>query len=71
MSPGPITTPIFSRMELPKEQLDGMAEQFREMVPMKRFGRADEVAKAVAFLGFDATFSTGIELPIDGGVSSL
>lgn len=71
VSPGPITTAIFSRMELPKEHLDAMATQFREMVPMKRFGRAEEVAKAVAFLGFDATFSTGIEVPIDGGLSSL
>lgn len=71
VSPGPITTPIFGKMDLPPEQLDGMAEQFREMVPMKRFGRAEEVAKAVTFLGFDATFSTGVELPIDGGVSSL
>ncbi|WP_460529726.1 SDR family oxidoreductase [Humibacter ginsengiterrae] len=38
---------------------------------MGRFGRPDEVARAVAFLAFDATFTTGAELTVDGGVSQL
>ncbi len=33
---------------------------------MKRWGTADEIAKAVLFLAFDATFTTGAELPVDG-----
>ncbi len=41
------------------------------MVPMKRFGTSDEIAKAVLFLAFDATFTTGAELPVDGGWSQL
>ena len=39
---------------------------------MKRFGTLpEEVAKAVLFLAFDATFTTGLELPVDGGWSQL
>ena len=41
------------------------------MVPMKRWGKSDEIAKAVLFLAFDATFTTGAELPVDGGWSQL
>jgi NAD(P)-dependent dehydrogenase (short-subunit alcohol dehydrogenase family) len=39
--------------------------------PMKRFGHPEEVAKAAVFLAFEATFTTGAELPVDGGVSQL
>lgn len=39
--------------------------------PMRRYGDSDEVAKAVAFLAFDATYTTGAEFPIDGGASQL
>jgi NAD(P)-dependent dehydrogenase (short-subunit alcohol dehydrogenase family) len=34
-------------------------------------GRAEEVARAVAFLAFEATYTTGAELPVDGGASQL
>jgi NAD(P)-dependent dehydrogenase (short-subunit alcohol dehydrogenase family) len=34
---------------------------------MRRHGTADEVARAVLFLGLDATFTTGVELLWDGG----
>jgi NAD(P)-dependent dehydrogenase (short-subunit alcohol dehydrogenase family) len=37
-----------------------------QITPMKRQGSADEVARAVLFLAFDATFTTGVELPVDG-----
>ena len=39
--------------------------------PMKRFGRGEEVAKAVLFLAFDGTYTTGAELPIDGGATQI
>jgi NAD(P)-dependent dehydrogenase (short-subunit alcohol dehydrogenase family) len=71
VSPGPIATPIFAKSGIPQATLDEMAAGFREMVPMKRFGTAEEVAKIVLFLGFDATFTTGAELPVDGGLSQL
>ncbi len=39
------------------------------MIPMRRFGEAEEVAKAVAFLvSDDASYITGEVLNINGGV---
>ena len=33
-------------------------------------GVMKELARAALFLAFDATFTTGIELPVDGGLST-
>lgn len=71
VSPGPIETPSIGKMELPPEMADQVRAQVIEMVPMKRMGQAEEVAKAVAFLAFDATFTTGAELVVDGGATQL
>ncbi|MDQ0134941.1 NAD(P)-dependent dehydrogenase (short-subunit alcohol dehydrogenase family) [Neorhizobium galegae] len=38
---------------------------------MQRFGRPEEIAEAVAFLGFEATYTTGSELAVGGGGSQL
>jgi NAD(P)-dependent dehydrogenase (short-subunit alcohol dehydrogenase family) len=70
VSPGPIDTGILNR-SLPAEAVEPTIAQMREANPMKRFGRPEEVAKAVAFLAFEATFTTGAELAIDGGASQL
>jgi NAD(P)-dependent dehydrogenase (short-subunit alcohol dehydrogenase family) len=56
---------------VPKEAADQTKQQFQETIPMKRLGRPEEVAKAVAFLAFEATFTTGAELPVDGGITQL
>lgn len=70
VSPGPIDTGILHR-SLPAEAVEPTIAQMREANPMKRFGHPEEVAKAVAFLAFEATFTTGAELAIDGGASQL
>lgn len=70
VSPGPIDTPILGRA-LPKEAAEQAAAEMRERNPMQRFGRPEEVARAVAFLAFEATYTTGAELPVDGGASQL
>lgn len=41
------------------------------IIPMRRFGTSEEIAKAVLFLAFDATFTTGAELAVDGGWSQI
>ncbi|HTP51269.1 MAG TPA: SDR family oxidoreductase [Anaeromyxobacteraceae bacterium] len=64
-------TPILLQSGLPKDQQDGFLTQLRETNPMKRLGRPEEIAKAVAFLAFDATFTNGHELPVDGGMTQL
>ncbi|MBV9947095.1 MAG: SDR family oxidoreductase, partial [Myxococcales bacterium] len=71
VSPGPITTPIFEKSNVPPEARAAMAEQFREAVPMKRFGLPEEVGRAALFLAFDATFTTGADLPVDGGIGQV
>jgi NAD(P)-dependent dehydrogenase (short-subunit alcohol dehydrogenase family) len=72
VAPGPITTPILGRTGFPQETIDGFQKQLTEMVPMKRFGRAEEVAAAVAFLASsDASYITGVELNVDGGLGQI
>jgi len=71
ISPGPIQTQIMDRSGLPKEQIDQFQNQMVESNPMKRWGRPEEIAKAAAFLAFEATFTNGHELPVDGGMSQL
>lgn len=44
VSPGPIETPIFDKMNMDDEQKKGMAESINAMVPLGRFGSAAEVA---------------------------
>jgi NAD(P)-dependent dehydrogenase (short-subunit alcohol dehydrogenase family) len=71
VSPGPTETPIIGKAFPDKATADHLTGQMREANPMKRFGTSDEIAKAVLFLAFDATFTTGVELPVDGGWSQL
>jgi NAD(P)-dependent dehydrogenase (short-subunit alcohol dehydrogenase family) len=70
LSPGPIDTGILER-SLPEKAATATRERMTTNNPMKRFGDPVEVAKAVAFLGFDATYTTGAELAVDGGTSQL
>jgi NAD(P)-dependent dehydrogenase (short-subunit alcohol dehydrogenase family) len=72
VSPGPIDTPIFTRSGIPEAQLEGMREMIRGQVPMKRFGTSEECARAVLFLASsEASFITGVDLLVDGGVVSF
>ncbi len=71
VTPGPIDTPIIGKAFPDKDVAAQVTGQMRDMNPMKRFGTPEEIAKAVLFLAFDATFTTGAELPVDGGWSQL
>jgi NAD(P)-dependent dehydrogenase (short-subunit alcohol dehydrogenase family) len=71
VSPGPIETTVMEKAGMPKEASDQVYAQMKEVVPMKRIGRPEEVAKAVAFLAIDATYTTGTEIPVDGGWTQL
>ena len=71
VTPGPIDTPILSKVFADKNAVAQIKEKMSGIVPMKRFGTSEEVAKAVLFLGFDATYTNGAELPVDGGWSQL
>jgi NAD(P)-dependent dehydrogenase (short-subunit alcohol dehydrogenase family) len=72
VAPGPISTPIFGRYDATAESAKQLADGFAAQVPMRRMGEAEEVAKGVAFLASDeASFITGVELNIDGGMGQL
>ena len=72
VAPGPIVTPIFGRAGLTKEAIDQFANEVVAKVPMKRFGQPEEVAGAVAFLASqDASYITGVELNVDGGMGQI
>lgn len=70
VSPGPIDSGILEKA-MPKEQAEQTKKQMIAENPMKRFGRSEEVAKALLFLAFEATYTTGAELVVDGGGSQL
>jgi NAD(P)-dependent dehydrogenase (short-subunit alcohol dehydrogenase family) len=72
VSPGPIETPAIDRLG----QIVGDTAQLKagliSGVPMGRMGTSDEIAKAVSFLASDdASFITGIELFVDGGMAQI
>jgi NAD(P)-dependent dehydrogenase (short-subunit alcohol dehydrogenase family) len=71
VSPGPITTPIMGKLGLTAEALTGFEQQMKQANPMKRFGTPEEVARAALFLAFEATYTTGAELVVDGGFTQL
>jgi NAD(P)-dependent dehydrogenase (short-subunit alcohol dehydrogenase family) len=72
VAPGPIVTPIFGRSGLPKQAVDEFAKEIVAQVPMKRFGQPEEVAGAVAFLASqDASYITGVEINVDGGLGQI
>jgi NAD(P)-dependent dehydrogenase (short-subunit alcohol dehydrogenase family) len=72
VAPGPIITPIFERTGLPKEAVDEFAKELIAKLPLKRFGQPEEVASTVAFLASqDASYITGVEINVDGGLGQV
>ena len=70
VSPGPIETPMVGKLGLPPDQLNEYREAFTSRVPVGRFGTAEEIANAVAFLASaEASYITGVNLVVDGGLA--
>ncbi|MEM6685333.1 MAG: SDR family oxidoreductase [Bacteroidota bacterium] len=70
VNPGPVQTPIFGKTGMPEEQLHGFATAMQERIPLKRFGQPEDIANVVAFLASDdASFITGSEYNVDGGIN--
>ncbi|WP_034417360.1 SDR family oxidoreductase [Candidatus Entotheonella palauensis] len=45
-------------------------EQFRERIPMQRYGKTEEIASVIAFLASDgAGYITGQNIRVDGGIT--
>jgi NAD(P)-dependent dehydrogenase (short-subunit alcohol dehydrogenase family) len=72
VSPGPITTPMWGKFGLPAEAVQAVQQDIERKSPARRFGRAEEVARAALFLASDeASYVVGHEIVVDGGMSLL
>lgn len=67
--PGSVDTPLFRAAiaNIPPEQVHAT---FARTYPMGRIAKPEEIAAAVSFLASeDASFITGVNLPVDGGLT--
>lgn len=65
--PGVIQTAM-----LEQEDVKEKVEQFKKTIPMRRVAQVEEVSNMVIFLASDeASYSTGAEFVIDGGLTAL
>ena len=72
VSPGPIETPLYGKLGMPEAVVQGFAKELIARVPMHRFGRADEIARAALFLASsDSSYMTGEEIVLDGGMTRV
>ena len=72
VSPGPISTPLYSKLGLSEADLKKVAASVQSMVPLGRFGDPKDIANAVLFLASDeSAFAVGSELMLDGGMGNL
>ncbi|WP_335726555.1 SDR family oxidoreductase [Pseudonocardia sp. HH130630-07] len=70
ISPGPIDSGALERW-MPATDTAAVRTGMTQENPMRRFGTTAEIAAAVLFLLFDATYTTGAELTVDGGAAHL
>lgn len=73
VAPGAVVTPAYkSELKMTDEQIAGFRQHVAEQAPLGRVGEVDEIAKAVSFLASDdASYITGIELFVDGGMAQV
>ncbi len=67
--PGPIDTPMIRDPQITGGDQSRVAAR-RSTSPIPRVGHVDEVAAMMLFIAADATYSTGSEFVIDGGVTA-
>lgn len=72
ISPGAIETPLYDKMGMTEAETKDFHAYLKTVIPAKRFGSVDEVAKAALFLCSEqASFISGIDLMIDGGFAQV
>ena len=71
ISPGPIDTPILDKNGFTPAQKEAFLTGAATRIPLGRAGTSPEVAAAALYLAADATYTTGAELFVDGGLIDL
>lgn len=72
LSPGATQTPALDGQGSTPEEIAGVKAMFSSMTPLGRVAHADEVAAGALFLASaESSFSTGIDLVVDGGMVSI
>ncbi|HEV3373212.1 MAG TPA: glucose 1-dehydrogenase [Xanthobacteraceae bacterium] len=72
ISPGSIDTPGLNELLASSEVGEQRRKMINNAVPLGRFGTPAEIAQAVAFLASDdASYVTGTELFVDGGLAQV
>jgi NAD(P)-dependent dehydrogenase (short-subunit alcohol dehydrogenase family) len=71
ISPGPIRTPMYNRNGMDDAMVDAYAESLKTVIPLQRIGEPEDVATAALYLAADASFVTGEELIVGGGLINI
>lgn len=72
VSPGPIATGFFERSGWSEDTVSEFGKNVSAQVPLQRLGKPEEVAAVAAFLlSNDASYVTGAEYSVDGGMGEL
>lgn len=65
--PGYTESALLDQLKMAREDMDAM---LKSVIPMRRYGEAEEIAEAVVWLASDKTkFMTGQTITVDGGTS--
>ncbi|MBU2713264.1 SDR family NAD(P)-dependent oxidoreductase [Zooshikella harenae] len=72
ISPGVTETPILNKFGFEKENLTTILQQVTANTPLGRIGQPKEIAEAALFLASEsASFITGADLQVDGGLAQI
>jgi NAD(P)-dependent dehydrogenase (short-subunit alcohol dehydrogenase family) len=72
VSPGPISTPLYGKLGMSEQELQGLAGHIQSQIPLGRFGTSEELASTVLHLASpESAFVVGTEIVVDGGMSQL
>lgn len=71
VSPGTVSSPWVQRVVAATPDPDATLDALRRRQPLGRLVSCDEVAATVAYLADDATFTTGTDVLLDGGITGV